>query len=122
MSGEKSSVKVADRLRAALKQNAAGGEAVVKQRNQFLLHLRGQIDQQVAAAQNVQLGEGRIHDEILRRKDHHLADLFAHPVAALLLGEEPLQPLRRNVGGDVVRKNALRALSIASRSRSVAKI
>ena len=95
--------EVADRLRAAEKQNAAGIQAVVKQRNQFLLHLRRQIDQQVAAAQDIQLGKGRVHDEVLRRKDHHLPDLFAHPVAALFLGEKPAQPLRRNVGGNVVR-------------------
>jgi len=93
--------EIPHRFRAALKQNAAGREAVMKQRNQFSLHLRGQINQQVAAAQNVQLGEGRVHDEILRRKDHHLADLLAHPVAVFFPGEEPLQPGIRNVGGDV---------------------
>ena len=47
-----------------------------------------EVDQQVAAAQDVELGEGRVHDEVLRGEDHHLADLFADPVAALLLDEE----------------------------------
>ena len=108
--GGKQVGEAANRLRAAEKQNAAGIEAVVKQRNQFLLHLRGQIDQQVAAAQDVQLGKGRIHDEILRRKNHHLANLFAHPVAVFFLGKEPAQPLRRHVGGDIGRKEALAGL------------
>ena len=96
--------EIPDRLGAALKQNAAGQQAVVKQRNQFLLHLGGQINQQVAAAQDVQLGEGRVHDEILRGKDDHLANLFAHPVAMLFLLEEALQPGFRNIGGDVGQK------------------
>ena len=69
--------KTADALRAAQKQDAAGIQAVVKEREELLLQLRGQVDQQVPAAQDVELGEGRIHDEVLRGKDHHLADLFA---------------------------------------------
>ena len=102
--------EAANRLRAAEKQDAAGTETVVKQRNEFLLHFRRQVDQQVAAAQDVQLGEGRVHDEVLRRKDHHLADLLAHPVAVFFLDEEPAQPLRRHVGGNVVREEALAGL------------
>ena len=79
----------------------------MKQRNQFLLHLCCQIDQQVAAAQNVQLGKRRFQDEILRREDHQLTNLLAHPVAVFLLGEESLQSGFRNVGGDIGRKDTL---------------
>src|SRR3989304_3641124 len=100
----------ANRLRAAQKQNAARAEAVAEQRNQFFLHLRGQIDQQVATAQDVQLGKGRIHDEILRRKNHQLANLFEYPVAAFFFDKEPAQPPRRHVGGDIVRKGPLAGL------------
>ena len=103
-------MKLADRLRAAKKQNAPGTQAVVKQRHEFLLHLRGEIDQQVAAAQNIQLGKGRVQDEALRGKDHHFPDLRAHPVAVFNFGKEPLEPLRRYVGGNILRINALAGL------------
>ena len=73
----------------------------MKQRNQLFLHFRRQINQQIAAAQNVELGEGRIHDQVLRRKDHQLANLLAHLVTtALFLRKEPLQPFFGNLGGD----------------------
>ena len=98
--------KGADGLRTAQKQDAAGIQAVVKERDQFFLHLRVQVDQQVAADQDVELGEGRVHDHVLRGKDHHLADLLAHPVAVLVLDEEPAQALGRDVRGDVGRKDA----------------
>ena len=102
--------KAADGLRAPQEQDAAGIQAVVKERQQLLLQLRRQVDQQVAAAQDVELGEGRIHDDVLRGKDHHLADLLADPVAALVLDEEPAQALRRHVRGDVGREDALAGL------------
>ena len=82
----------------------------MKERKEFFLHLRGQVDQQVPAAQNIQLGKGRVHDEVLRREDHRLPDLFAHPVAVFFFGKEPAQPLRRHVCGDIVRKDALAGL------------
>jgi hypothetical protein len=108
--GGKQVGEVADRLRAAEKQDAAGIQAVVKQRKEFLLQLRGEVDQQVAAAQNIQLGKGRVHDEALRGKDHHFPDLRAHPVAAFHRGKEPFQPLRRYVGGNIRGINALAGL------------
>ena len=82
--------KAADCLRAAEQQDAAGTQAVVKQRNEFLLHLRSEVDQQVAATQNIQLGKRRIHDDALRGKDHHFPDLRAHPVAAFHFDKEPV--------------------------------
>ena len=83
-SGAEEVGEAADGLRAAEKQDAAGIQAVVKERHEFLLQLRRQIDQQVAAAQDVQLGEGRVHDEVLRGKDHHLPDLLAAPGSRFL--------------------------------------
>ena len=79
----------------------------MKERQELLLQLRGQVDEQVPAAQDVELGEGRVHDDVLRGKDHHLPDGLADPVAALVLDEEPAQALRRHIRGDVGRENAL---------------
>lgn len=78
----------------------------MKRGNQPLLQLRGQIDEQVAAADDVQLREGWIHDDVLWRKHHHLPDLLAHAEATLLVYEEAPEPLRRDVGCDVVRIQA----------------
>src|SRR2546426_11964532 len=105
--GGKQVGEAADRLRAAEKQDAAGTQAVVKQRNEFLLHLRGEVDQQVAAAQNIQLGKGRGHDEALRGKNHHLPDLRGHLVTAVNFGKEPVYSLRPYVGGNIRGINAL---------------
>ena len=99
--------KAADGLRVPQKQEAAGIQTVVKERQQFFLQLRGQVDQQVPAAQDVELGEGRIHDEVLRGKDHHLPDGLADLVAALYLDEKPAQPFRRHIRGNVGRENGL---------------
>ena len=86
--GVKSPVKLADALRAAQEKDAARIQAVVKKREEFPLQFRAEIDEQIAAAEDVQLGEGRVHDEILRRKDDHLADLLDHLVAAFVLDED----------------------------------
>ena len=79
----------------------------MEQRHEFLLHLCGQVDQEIPAAQDVQLRERRVHDEILRRKDHHLPDLLPHTVAVILFREEPRQSLRRHIPRDVLREETL---------------
>ena len=47
----------------------------MKKRQQLFLQLRFQIDQQIAANQQVEFRERRIHDHILGRKDHRFTDL-----------------------------------------------
>ena len=69
----------------------------MKQWDQFLLHLRGKIDQQVAATQDIQFGEGRIHDQVLLCKNHHFPDFFAYPVTALFFDKVAIHPLRRHI-------------------------
>ena len=73
----------------------------MEERQEFRLQLRRQVDEQVPAAHQVELGEGRIHDEILPREDDHLPDGPGDLVAAIQLDEEPVQPLRRHIRGDV---------------------
>src|SRR5438477_217556 len=73
----------------SLTSTAGGDQAVVKQRNAFLLQLWSEVDQQVAAAQNIQLGKGRVHDEVLHGKDHHFPDLRAQLVAEFNFDKEP---------------------------------
>ena len=57
------------------------------------LHLQAglQIDQQVAATDQLHARERRVNQEILPREDDHLPQGLADAVAAVLLDEEPAQ-------------------------------
>ena len=79
----------------------------MKQGNQTLLQLGIEVNQQVAAAQDIELGERRIGNDILLGKDDHVADLFPDQVIALVLHEKPFQSLGRYVAADRWRKTAL---------------
>ena len=85
-------VVVADALRRRQKQHALRLERVMKSRDQTVLQFHFQVDQHVAAAQQVETGEGRVLDRVLHREHHHLADLLFHPVARIVLDEETAQP------------------------------
>ena len=76
-------------LGAPQHQDASGIEAVVKKRQELLLQVRLQVDEQVPTHQQVELGEGWVHGQVLRGEDHHVSDFFTHPVAALLLHKKP---------------------------------
>ena len=56
-------------------------------------------------ADEVQFGERRVLQDVLRRKDDHLANLLLDAIAAVLLGEEPRQPFGATRPGDAVRVN-----------------
>ena len=92
---------VADALRRGEEQHAARFQRVVKRRNDAVLQLRFQIDHQVAAAEQVQLGERRVLDDVLGGEYHHFPDLFLHTKAGIFLDEETAQPLRRDIHCDV---------------------
>ncbi len=92
----------ADRFRGAQEQEPAGLERVMERGQRLLLEGRLQIDEQVAATDQVHAREGRIGDEVLPREDDHLAQRLADTVAAFFLDEEPPQPLRRDVIGEAL--------------------
>jgi hypothetical protein len=73
----------------------------MKQRHELLLHLRSKIDEQISAAQDIQVGKGRIQDKALRGKDNRFPDLRADPVAVFNFDKEPLEPLRRHISGNI---------------------
>ena len=79
----------------------------MEQRQQLLLQLGTEVDQQIATGENVQLGEWRVHDHVLRGEHHHLADFLADPVTIAVFDEKPLQALRRHIGNDVGRIEGL---------------
>jgi len=82
-----------------------GFQAVVKDRQKFFLQLRRQVDEQVPATHQVELGERRIHDDVLRGKDDRLPDGFGNLVAVLHLKEEPAQAFGGNIRGNVGREH-----------------
>ena len=58
---------------------------------------RLQINEQIAAADQVHLGEGRIVDQVVLGENAHVADAFADAIATFGLGEKAAQALRRDV-------------------------
>ena len=100
--------ELAHGLGGAQEEKAARVQRVVEQGNELLLQVPAHIDQEVAATDQVEFGEGRVFDHVLLGKDQHVADAFVDAVgAAVGLGREKArQPLRRDVGGDAGRIEA----------------
>ncbi|HWJ06406.1 MAG TPA: hypothetical protein VNS57_11570, partial [Steroidobacteraceae bacterium] len=99
---------LADRLRGAEEQRAAGHQRVVEQRDQLALQVAIEIDQQVATADQVELRERRVLDHVLLREDKQVAQVLLDPVGAPLgvVREKAREPLLRDVGRDARRVNA----------------
>ncbi len=100
-------VGVADRLRAAKKQNAALAQREMEKRDDLRLRLGAQIDQKIAARNQVEARERRIGQHILHREDHRRAQFGQYPVTVILLRKEAGKPRRRHVRLDRFRVEAL---------------
>ena len=76
--------------------------------NEFFLQFRAQIDEQVAATDQVEFGERRVFQHVLLGKHQHVADAFVNAIGATvgLDGEKSRQPFRREVCGDAGRVQA----------------
>ena len=98
--------EVAHALGAAQQQQPTRVERIVEQRQEPLLQLDVQVDQQVAAADQVEFGKRRVLDQVLLGENQHVADVFVDPVARAvsLWCKKPRQPLGRDVGRDTERK------------------
>ena len=70
----------------------------MKELNQLILQLRLQINQQVATTQQVEFGKGRVNNDVLLCKDHHLPNFVAHPQATRVLHEKAAQTFGRHLG------------------------
>src|SRR5688500_15467487 len=76
------------RLRATEKQKAAAAQREVEPLKDLLLRLAVQGNEQIAAADQVEAGEGRVAKQIVGGEDHAVSDFGADAVAAWHLGEE----------------------------------
>src|SRR5262249_35101816 len=84
--------ELADVLGSAEKQIAARLEREVEHRNDARLEVAAEIDQKVAAGDQVDPGERGVLDHAGRREDAHVADVFVDRVADIVAAEEALQP------------------------------
>jgi hypothetical protein len=95
-------------------------EAEVEQSNDVLLSLAVKIDQEVAAGDKVEPGEGRVPQHIMVCEEHAFAQLLIDTVASLVQHKELLEAFRRDIPGYRLGIAPL-ARTIASSSISVAK-
>ncbi len=90
--------KGSDRLRLTEPEESPWAQSVVQDGDQPLLEHRVEVDQQVPAGDQIEMGEGRIGDRVVPREDHHVPDCLADPVPAVRFHEESPQPC----GGDIL--------------------
>ncbi len=62
-----------------------------------------QVNEKVAAGDEIEPRKGRIFQHVMVGEEHLFADFFAHPVTALIQGKESAQALRGNVRLDRAR-------------------
>ena len=97
--------KVAYGLGGTEKEYAAGVQGVVEQGHEFFLQVAVQVDEQVAAADQVEFGKRRIFDDVLLGKNQHVADAFMDAVDSCrrTRRKKSRQPLRGEIGGNARR-------------------
>src|SRR5262249_47278106 len=83
-----------DSLGTAEHEESPGPRSVVEQSDDFVLQQGLEINEKVAAANQIHLGKRRIVQDVVLRKNAHVTNGFADAVAALDLGKETPQPLR----------------------------
>ena len=88
---------LADAFGRAQKQVAVGAQRVVEHRQDLALQIGAEIDQQIAAGHHVHAREGRIADDVMRRKDAHFAHLLGHDISGAVALEKARQPLCRDI-------------------------
>ena len=80
-----------DALRDPEHQKATAVQGVIEEREHFFLQHKPQINQQIAATDQVQFGEGRVLGYVVLGKNAHIADGFADLVSLLDFREKATQ-------------------------------
>ena len=89
--------EAADGFRGAQEQKSLRLERVMERGERLLLQARLEINQQVAATDEIHARKRRVADEVLPGEDDHLAQRLHDPVAAFLLDKKAPQAFRRDV-------------------------
>jgi hypothetical protein len=99
-------------------------QSIMEQADELLLQVPVQIDQQIAAADQIQIGERRVLDDVLLGKDQQIADGFPGAIEATVLvqGKKRVSRSGETSAAMLAGKMPLRARSMACPSMSVAKI
>src|SRR5687767_15708310 len=95
--------RTAQILRAPEHQESARRERVLEERDRFLLQLRIEVDQDVAAGREVDLRIGRIARHVVRGEDAQLAHRLRDLPAARRGGEEFREALGRDAAYGTLR-------------------
>jgi len=103
----KQTVRIFGRLRSAEEQIAGGIERVVEGAAYLLLQLAIEIDEDVAAGDQVDVRERRILEQVVHREQHQIANLLPHLVMIAFAREEAAQAFLAHVGLDGGRIAAL---------------
>src|SRR5688572_19911415 len=93
-------------LAATEKQDATGLERVMKDRDDALLEDGSEIDEDVAATNKIDIGEGRVDDNILTGENAEITNGFGDLVEAIDLDKKTPQALLGNIEQDVFVVNA----------------
>ena len=89
-----------NRFRHAQKEIAAGVERIVKGGKNFLLRRTGEVNENIATADEIEPGKGGILQQIMRGKENVLPNFRLRPVTAILFGEVALEAGRDNIFGN----------------------
>ena len=94
------------RLGAAQKQVTVLAQPIVERGEDHLLQVPLQVDQQVAADDQIEARKGRVVQQVVGGEEHPCAHLGLHLVVAVGEAEEARQPLRRDGDGNGGRVDA----------------
>ena len=92
-----------DGLRTAEDEVTGGFQGEMEDRDDLSLHGRPKIDQNIAATDRIDLGDGWILDQILLGKDAHRPQGVIDAVFTFGHGKEAVQALARDVLGNALR-------------------
>ena len=81
------------RLRPADEKHATGSQGKMENIESLLLRVAVQIDKQVATGNEIEPREGRVGQEIVRREEHHVAQLLLHPIVVFPRHKKPPQSI-----------------------------
>ena len=79
-------------------QIAFGSQGKVNHGDRLALKIRAKINQNIPTADQIDTGEGRVHDQVLAREDAHLTNRLNDLVAALRALEKSRLPFRGELG------------------------
>src|SRR5216117_1685988 len=96
-------VERSDRLGGAQEQKTVCVQRIMECRNDAFLQRPGEIDQQIAAAYEIDVRKRRVDRDVLLGEYAYVADRLVDAIFVVFPGEKPAQTLRRDFGFDALR-------------------